>query len=59
MNAVRRNGGACSLDDMARAAGVSKLVLYSAFGDKQGVAYAIAVSLSKRLERAPAADLAD
>jgi AcrR family transcriptional regulator len=59
MDAVRRDGADCSMDDMARAAGVSKPVLYTEFGDKRGVADAIAISLSKRLERAAAAELTD
>lgn len=58
MEAVRRNGGDCSMDQIARVAGVSKPVLYSQFGDKRGVADAIAVTLSKRLERVAAAELA-
>lgn len=58
MDAVRRKGGDCSMDDIARAAGVSKPVLYSAFGDKRGVADAIAVTLAHDLERRSAAELA-
>lgn len=46
------------MDDLARAAGVSKPVLYSAFGDKRGVADAIAVALAHRLERQAATELA-
>jgi AcrR family transcriptional regulator len=51
MAAIRLNGPDVSLMDMARAAGVSKPVLYSEFGDKQGVADAIAVTLAQRVER--------
>ncbi len=58
MDAVRRRGADCSMDDMARTAGVSKPVLYSEFGDKHGVADAIAVTLAHRLETRAAADLA-
>jgi len=58
MDAVRTKGPDASMDDMARAAGVSKPVLYSEFGDKRGVADAIAVTLAHRLERAAAAELA-
>ncbi|HEU5084175.1 MAG TPA: TetR/AcrR family transcriptional regulator [Acidimicrobiales bacterium] len=58
MDAVRRKGADSSMDDMARAAGVSKPVLYSEFGDKRGVADAIAVTLAHRLEVRAAADLA-
>lgn len=58
MDAVRRHGPDASMDDLARAAGVSKPVLYSTFGDKRGVADAIAVTLAHRLERQAAAELA-
>lgn len=58
MEAVRRRGADCSMDDIARQAGVSKPVLYSTFGDKRGVADAIAVTLAHRLERQAAAELA-
>jgi AcrR family transcriptional regulator len=58
MDAVRHKGADCSMDDMAKAAGVSKPVLYSEFGDKRGVADAIAVTLAHRLERAAATELA-
>ncbi len=50
MAAIRLNGADVSLVDMAKAAGVSKPVLYSEFGDKQGVADAIAVALVTRVE---------
>lgn len=46
------------MDDLARGAGVSKPVLYSEFGDKRGVADAIAVALARRLEARSAAELA-
>jgi AcrR family transcriptional regulator len=58
MEAVRRKGADCSMDDIARVAGVSKPVLYSAFGDKRGVADAIAVTLAHDLERRAARELA-
>jgi AcrR family transcriptional regulator len=58
MEAVRRHGPEASMDDLARGAGVSKPVLYSTFGDKRGVADAIAVTLAHRLERQAAAELA-
>lgn len=57
MDTVRRRGADCSMDDLARGAGVSKPVLYSEFGDKRGVADAIAVTLAHRLEARAAADL--
>jgi AcrR family transcriptional regulator len=58
MDTVRERGPDCSMDDLARGAGVSKPVLYSHFGDKRGVADAIAVTLAHRLEARAAADLA-
>lgn len=58
MDTVRERGPDCSMDDLARGAGVSKPVLYSQFGDKRGVADAIAVTLAHRLEARAAADLA-
>lgn len=58
METVRERGPDCSMDDLARGAGVSKPVLYSQFGDKRGVADAIAVTLAHRLEARAAADLA-
>jgi len=57
MDAVRRKGAECSMDDIARSAGVSKPVLYSTFGDKRGVADAIAVTLAHRLEVRVASEL--
>ena len=50
MEAIRRFGPDASLVEIASVAGVSKPVLYSEFGDKQGVADAIAVTLAERLE---------
>lgn len=58
MEAVRTRGANVSVDELARVAGVSKPVLYSEFGDKRGVADAIAVSLAHQLEARVAADLA-
>jgi len=57
MDAVRRHGPGVSMDDLARTAGVSKPVLYSEFGDKRGVADAIAVTLAHRLEVSVATEL--
>jgi AcrR family transcriptional regulator len=51
MAAIRRGGSDTSVDDMATAAGVSKPVLYAAFGDKNGIAEAIAVELVDRAQR--------
>ena len=58
MDAVRSRGAEISIDGLARAAGVSKPVLYSEFGDKRGIADAIAVTLAHQLEARVAADLA-
>jgi AcrR family transcriptional regulator len=57
MQTVRERGPDVSMDDLARGAGVSKPVLYTEFGDKRGVADAIAVALAQRLEARAAADL--
>lgn len=51
MTAVRRQGPEASIDDMAAAAGVSKPVLYDEFGDKLGIADAVALVLAERVER--------
>ena len=59
MQTVRERGPDISMDHLAKGAGVSKPVLYSEFGDKRGVADAIAVTLARRLEARAAADLAD
>lgn len=58
MQTVREQGPDVSMDHLARGAGVSKPVLYGEFGDKRGVADAIAVTLAHRLEARAAADLA-
>jgi AcrR family transcriptional regulator len=58
MTAIRQVGPDVSVDEMARAAGVSKPVLYAEFGDKYGIAEAVAVSLLERGERDLVADLA-
>lgn len=50
MTAIRQQGPDASLVDMAAVAGVSKPVLYDEFGDKKGVADAIAVFFAGRLE---------
>lgn len=57
MQTVRDRGPDVSMDDLARGAGVSKPVLYSEFGDKRGVADAVAVTLAHRLVARVAADL--
>lgn len=47
---VRRVGPDASVDEMAAEAGVSKPVLYAEFGDKYGIADAIAVEIVERSE---------
>lgn len=51
MDAVRRFGPEVSIDQMAEAAEVSKPVIYSEFGDKNGVVDAMAVVLAGRIEQ--------
>lgn len=51
IDAVRAHGPDAAMHDIAERAGVSKPVLYDEFGDKLGVADAIAVELAGRLER--------
>ena len=58
MAAIRRVGPDVSVDEMAGEAGVSKPVLYSEFGDKHGIADAIAVELVERAEQDLMAELA-
>lgn len=58
MAAIRQHGPAVSVDEMAAQAGVSKPVLYAEFGDKAGVAEAIAIERATLVERSLIADLA-
>lgn len=51
ITAIRRVGPDASVDEMAAEAGVSKPVLYAEFGDKYGIADAIAVEIVERSER--------
>lgn len=51
IEALRAGGPELSLDELAAAAGVSKPTLYNEFGDKVGLADAIAVHLADGLER--------
>lgn len=51
MDAVRTHGPDATIAQMAEAAGVSKPVLFAEFGDKLGVADAVAVVLADRVER--------
>ena len=46
MDAIRAHGPEVSVDDIAAAAGVSKPVLYGHFGDRLGLADAIAVAVA-------------
>ena len=50
--AIRRHGPSVSVDDIAAQAGVSKPVIYAEFGDKAGVAEAIAITRAEQVERA-------
>lgn len=50
MDAVRRHGPDLSVGEMATVAGVSKPVLYSVFGDKQGIAEAVAETMGDAVE---------
>lgn len=56
--AIRRVGPDASVDEMASEAGVSKPVLYAEFGDKNGIADAIAVEIVERSERDLMAEIA-
>jgi AcrR family transcriptional regulator len=51
MDAIRLHGPDTSVDDIAVAAGVSKPVLYETFGDKVGIAEAIAAELGEQGEQ--------
>lgn len=51
MEAIRRFGPDVSVEEMAAEGGVSKPVLYATFGDKNGIADAMAVELVERAER--------
>lgn len=57
MDAIRRVGPDASVDEMAAQAGVSKPVLYAEFGDKNGIAEAVAVEIAERSERELRAEL--
>lgn len=51
MAAIREDGPDLSIDELAAAAGVSKPVLYAEFGDKLGLADAVAVELVQAVSR--------
>lgn len=57
MDTIRSQGSDVSLDDLARAAGVSKPVLYGEFGDRAGIADAVAVALADEVEKQVTEDL--
>lgn len=48
---VRERGPHVSVDELARASGVSKPVLYDVFGDRRGIAAAVAGELADMIER--------
>ena len=58
MRAIRRIGPDASIDQMAGEAGVSKPVLYDEFGDKVGIADAIAIEIARAAEQTFAQRLA-
>ena len=58
IDAIRTKGPDLSIDDMAAAAGVSKPVLYDEFGGRLGIADAIAVIVTERVEGQVLAELA-
>jgi AcrR family transcriptional regulator len=58
MAAIRRYGSSVSVENIAAHAGVSKPVLYAEFGDKAGIADALALERAQQMERSLIADLA-
>jgi AcrR family transcriptional regulator len=58
MAAIRQLGPSISVNDIAARAGVSKPVIYAEFGDKAGVAEAIALERAEQVERSLIAGLA-
>jgi AcrR family transcriptional regulator len=58
MAAIRLHGPSVSVEAIAGHAGVSKPVIYAEFGDKAGIAEAIALERAQHVERALIADLA-
>jgi AcrR family transcriptional regulator len=57
IGAIRTKGPDLSIDDMAAAAGVSKPVLYDEFGGRIGIADAIALVVTERVEQQVLAEL--
>jgi AcrR family transcriptional regulator len=58
MAAVRAYGPTTSVEQIAGHTGVSKPVVYAEFGDKSGIAEAIAIERAQQVERSLIADLA-
>jgi AcrR family transcriptional regulator len=58
MAAIRLHGSLVSVENIAAHAGVSKPVIYSEFGDKAGLADALALERAQQMERALIAELA-
>jgi AcrR family transcriptional regulator len=58
MAAIRLHGAGTSVEQIATRAGVSKPVIYAEFGDKAGIAEAIAIERAEKVERALVDELA-
>ncbi len=58
MDAIRLHGPSVSVDEIATHAGVSKPVIYAEFGDKAGIADAIALERAELVERTLIEELA-
>ena len=58
MAAIRLHGSSVSVENIAAHAGVSKPVIYAEFGDKAGIADALALERAQQMERSLIADLA-
>jgi AcrR family transcriptional regulator len=58
MAAIRLHGPGASVEQIAARAGVSKPVIYAEFGDKAGIAEAIALERAEQTERSLIAELA-
>ncbi len=59
MDAIRKHGSDVSIDDIASEAGVSKPVIYGHFGDRLGLADAIAVVTAEGITEATVAEVAE
>ena len=58
MAAIRLHGSSVSVENIAAHAGVSKPVIYAEFGDKAGIADALALERAQQMERSLIAELA-